>query len=99
MIDIEVAYALANEQTILKLTVLEDTTVKQAIIKSNITKKYPQINLANDKVGIFGKITTLDTILRAKDRVEIYRPLIADPKEVRKKRAEENKSMRKNTKK
>ncbi len=87
MIDIEVAYALADEQTILTLTVADNTTVKEAIIKSNISKKYPQINLENDKVGIFGKITTLDNVLRAKDRIEIYRPLIADPKEARKKRA------------
>ena len=91
---IEVAYALEDKQTLLNLEVDNDTTLKQAIELSGILETYPQINLTQDKTGIFGKIAKLDTILREKDRVEIYRPLIADPKEVRKERAAQGKKMR-----
>ena len=91
---IEVAYALENKQTLLALEVNEGTTLQQAIEVSGILKTYPQIDLSTDKTGIFGKITKLDTVLREKDRIEIYRPLIADPKQVRKKRAAEGKKMR-----
>ncbi|MDC0407870.1 RnfH family protein [Candidatus Thioglobus sp.] len=91
---IEVAYALEDKQTLLNLEVGTDTTLKQAIELSGMLELYPQINLLQDKTGIFGKIAKLDTILREKDRVEIYRPLIADPKEVRKERAAQGKKMR-----
>jgi uncharacterized protein len=91
---IEVAYALEDKQTLLNLEVGTDTTLKQAIELSGMLELYPQINLLQDKIGIFGKIAKLDTILREKDRVEIYRPLIADPKEVRKERAAQGKKMR-----
>ncbi|MDB2589516.1 RnfH family protein [Candidatus Thioglobus sp.] len=91
---IEVAYALEDKQTLLDLEVDADTTLKQAIELSGILETYPQINLTRNKTGIFGKIVKLDTILREKDRVEIYRPLIADPKEVRKERAAQGKKMR-----
>jgi hypothetical protein len=57
--------------------------------------KFPEIDLAVNKVGVFGKLTKLDTELRHLDRVEIYRPLIADPKEVRRQRAAEGKVMKK----
>jgi len=59
---------------------------------------YKEIDLYKDRVGIFSKFATLETILREKDRVEIYRPLIADPKKVRKERAAEGKAMRVNKK-
>ncbi|WP_428088219.1 RnfH family protein [Candidatus Thioglobus sp.] len=91
---IEVAYALENKQTLLSLEVQVGTTLKQAIEVSGILDSYSQIDLLKDKTGIFGKIAKLDTILREKDRVEIYRPLIADPKEVRKQRAAQGKEMR-----
>jgi len=91
---IEVAYALRHKQTLLNIEVDDNASVEDAIQQSNILKKYPEINLKKNKVGIFGKITSLDVKLREKDRVEIYRPLIADPKEVRKQRAAEGKSMR-----
>ncbi len=91
---IEVAYALRHKQTLLNIEVDDNTSVEDAIQQSNILKKYPEINLKKNKVGIFGKITSLDVKLREKDRVEIYRPLIADPKEVRKQRAAEGKIMR-----
>ncbi|MDH5231010.1 MAG: RnfH family protein [Gammaproteobacteria bacterium] len=96
MITVEVAYALPNEQVIIELKVEQGATVKQAIDLSEITERYSDIELAGkNKVGIFGKISRLDQILREKDRVEIYRPLIADPKEVRRRRAAEGKKMRK----
>jgi putative ubiquitin-RnfH superfamily antitoxin RatB of RatAB toxin-antitoxin module len=91
---IEVAYALRHKQTLLNIEVDDNASVEDAIQQSNILKKYPEINLKKNKVGIFGKITSLDVKLREKDRVEIYRPLIADPKEVRKHRAAEGKIMR-----
>ncbi len=91
---VEVAYALENKQTLLEIDVEEGTTLEQAIKQSGIMNNYPQIDLTKDKVGIFSKFAKLDTILREKDRVEIYRPLIADPKLVRKQRAQEGKVMR-----
>ena len=94
-LSVEVAYALANEQVILALKVEAGTTVEQAIRLSGVLERYPEIDLTKNKVGVFGKLTKLDTPLRAKDRVEIYRALIADPKEVRRKRAAEGKRMKK----
>jgi uncharacterized protein len=92
--NIEVAYALEDKQTLLSLEVEEGVTLKQAIELSGILDSYPQIDLLKDKTGIFGKITKLDAVLRDQDRVEIYRPLIADPKQVRKERAAQGKKMR-----
>ncbi|CAC9530669.1 UPF0125 protein yfjF [uncultured Candidatus Thioglobus sp.] len=92
--NIEVAYALEKKQTLLSLEVDEGISLKQAIENSGILVLYPQIDLSKDKTGIFGKIVKLDAILRDKDRVEIYRPLIADPKQVRKERAAQGKKMR-----
>lgn len=91
---IEIAYALEKKQTLLSLDVEEGTTLKQAIELSDILTTYPQIDLSKDKTGIFGKVAKLDTVLREKDRVEIYRPLIADPKQIRKERAAQGKVMR-----
>ena len=85
---IEVIYALPEEQILYSLDVEQGATVEQAIKLSGILEKYPEIDLAKNKVGVFGKATKLDQALRDKDRVEIYRPLIADPKESRRKRAE-----------
>lgn len=94
-IKVEVSYALREKQVILPVTLPADATVNQAIEKSAIQSKFPEIDLGINKIGIFGKLVKLDTVLRDKDRVEIYRPLIADPKEVRRKRAEEGKAMKK----
>lgn len=94
-ITIEVVYALADKQTLLSKTLAMGTTVAEGIKASGILDKYPQIDLAASKVGIFGKLVKPDTVLRDRDRIEIYRPLIADPKEVRRKRAEEGKVMKK----
>ncbi len=88
ILHIEVAYALPNEQRIFNLEVADDCDVEQAIKRSGVLEAYPQINLETDKVGIFGKICKLNATLRNKDRIEIYRKLIADPKESRRQKAE-----------
>ena len=84
---VEVAYALPEEQVIISIKVPTKFNVKQAIERSGVQKKFPSIDLSNNKVGIFGKKTTLDHPLNDRDRIEIYRPLILDPKEMRRKRA------------
>jgi len=94
-IDIEVVYALPAKQTLLKQQVAAGTTVLEAVRASGILEKHPEIDIATTKLGIFGKLVKPDIVLREKDRIEIYRPLIADPKEVRRKRAEEGKVMKK----
>lgn len=91
-ITVEVAYALPNQQLIIPIQVAAGTKAETAIQASGILQKFPEIDLDTQQIGIFGKLTRLDTPLRHLDRVEIYRPLIADPKEVRKQRAEEAKS-------
>lgn len=87
-ITVEVAYALPDEQVILSLEVPSDCVVEDAIKRSGMLENYPQIDISTDKVGIFGKICKLNTNLRDKDRIEIYRKLIADPKESRRQKAE-----------
>jgi len=94
-ITVEVAYARPDSQLIVPLEVEPGTTVASAIEKSGILYIYPEIDMTSAKVGIFGKICRKDQVLREKDRVEIYRPLIADPKEIRKQRAAAGKTMRK----
>lgn len=94
-INIEVVYALPHEQTLLKVRVPQSSTVAEAIRISGIIEKYPDIDLSKNKLGIYGKLSKADAILRDKDRIEIYRPLIADPKEIRRQRAEEGKAMKK----
>lgn len=92
---VEIAYALPKQQIIVPINVEEGTTAEAAVLASGIIKKFPEIDLAVNKIGIFGKLSKPDTVLRHLDRVEIYRPLIADPKEVRRQRAAEGKVMKK----
>lgn len=89
MINIEVCYALPNKQQIIALEVAEGCTVFEAAELSGIDKQFKDLDLAGSKMGIFGKAVAkpAEAVLRAGDRVEIYRPLIADPKVVRKERA------------
>ncbi len=94
-IQIELVYALPNEQILLKFEVPAGTSLIEGVRLSGILNKYPEIDLEKTKFGIFGKLSKPDVVLREKDRIEIYRPLIADPKEVRRKRAEEGKVMKK----
>ncbi|MCB1709942.1 MAG: RnfH family protein [Halioglobus sp.] len=86
-IRVEVAYALPDKQAILALEVPAGTTVLAAAQQSGIADKFDTIDLENDKFGIFGNLVAPGQVLKEGDRVEIYRPLIADPKEVRKARA------------
>ena len=92
---IEVAYALPQKQMIIPIKVKIGTTAEESIIASGIIKKFPEIDLKSNQIGIFGKLTQLDHVMRERDRIEIYRPLIADPKEIRRQRAAEGKDMKK----
>lgn len=92
---VEVAYAKPDIQVILPVRLHAGATALQAIEGSGMLEKFPEIDLKQNKIGIFGKLTKPETTVRDKDRVEIYRKLIADPKEVRRQRAEEGKAMKK----
>ena len=94
-IAVEVAYALPDRQLIVPCTVAADATIEEVIRASGILQQFPAIDLANSQVGVFGKLAGLADTLHPGDRVEIYRPLIADPKEVRKRRAAAGKVMKK----
>lgn len=87
-INVEVAYAKPEKQSIITLQVKPGTTLLEAIILSGVLEQFPEIDLAEAKFGVFSKISPPETVLRERDRVEIYRPLIADPKDSRRKRAE-----------
>lgn len=94
-INVEVAYALPEKQIIRAVNVDAGTTAGAAIVQSGIMMDFPELELEDAKIGIFGKVTAMTTVLSEGDRVEIYRPLIADPKEVRRQRAAEGKKMKK----
>ncbi|WP_341707279.1 RnfH family protein [Halopseudomonas sp.] len=86
---VEVAYALPHKQKIVTLNVPEGTSMLDAVRQSGMDQHFPELDLSNVPVGIFGKAVPKpeDRVLQPGERVEIYRPLIADPKEVRKQRA------------
>jgi len=90
-LSIELVYGLPHKQELLSVTVAQGTTIEQAIKASGILQSFPDIDLAINKVGIWNRAAKLSDVLRDTDRIEIYRPLIADPKEVRKRRAEKAK--------
>ncbi len=92
-INVEVAYALPEKQIIRAVNVDAGTTAGAAIVQSGIMMDFPELELEDAKIGVFGKATAMTTVLSEGDRVEIYRPLIADPKEVRRQRAAEGKKM------
>ncbi|ANG61422.1 RnfH family protein [Marinobacterium aestuarii] len=96
MITVEVAFALPNEQKIISLQVESDCTAHDAVIKSGIVALFPQIDPDHAPMGVFGKAirNPREYVLRDGDRVEIYRPLIADPKEARAKRAAKMKAQK-----
>lgn len=95
LITVEIAYARPDVQVIFPVEVNAGATVAEALELSGIAERFPEIDLAQSKVGIFGKLTQPSTALRDRDRIEIYRPLIADPKEVRRQRAAAGKVTRK----
>lgn len=86
-VHVVVCYATPTQEFLRELVVEEGTTIGAAIEASGVLAAFPDINLVTQPVGIFAKKKTLDTVLRERDRVEIYRPLVADPKDSRRKRA------------
>ncbi len=84
---IQVCYALPDSTTFLELTLPAGSTVKQAIDTSGVLARFPEIDLSVQKVGVFGKLKSLDAVLHDGDRIEIYRALQADPMESRRRRA------------
>jgi uncharacterized protein len=87
LIEVEVAYAKPAEQTVVKLQIPLGSTTEQAVNLSGILQRFPEINGYALKVGILGAVCKPDHILKQGDRVEIYRPLIHDPKDARRQRA------------
>lgn len=86
-INIEVVYALPDYAHRVALQVRPGTTLRQALEQSGILGRFPEIDLARNKTGIFGRLRGPDTVLNEGDRVEIYRALKVDPKEARRRRA------------
>ncbi len=96
MINVEVVYALPQRQELVHVRLAEGASVRDALEASGLLQKHPEIQPDHaNKLGIYARLVKLDTEVRDRDRVEIYRPLIADPKAVRKKRADEGKVMKK----
>ncbi|MFM0627615.1 RnfH family protein [Paraburkholderia xenovorans] len=87
-LSIEVCYAAAGEQALIGVELPAGATLQQALDASGILRRFPQIDLGAQKVGVFGKLKPLDTVLADHDRVEIYRPLLVDPKVSRQRRVE-----------
>ena len=92
MLNIEIIYAGAEQQTIIQYQVVEGCTVEKAILQINLLAQYPEIDLLQHKVGIFGKMVPLNLQVQAGDRVEIYRPLWLIPS----KRESKEPSLKKN---
>lgn len=93
-ITVEIAYALPEQQVIITVQIPSQSTIENAIQTSGILQRFPEIDLKINKVGIYGKLAKLETSLRHMDRIEIYRALIADPKVVRRNRAEIAKALK-----
>ncbi|HFC8477462.1 RnfH family protein [Neisseria mucosa] len=87
MLEIEIVYGLADRQVLKNMTVTEGTTVREAALQSGLEVEFPELDLQQAPLGIFGKAVKDKTVLRDGDRIEVYRPLLIDPKEARRKRA------------
>lgn len=87
LLSIEVAYALPQRQTLLKLEVPAGTTLREAIHRSGLVGRHPELDLERLSVGVFSRPAALHDLVGEGDRIEIYRPLTADPKDVRRRRA------------
>ena len=92
---VEVVYAGPERQEVVNIIVAAGTDVQQAVTLSGLLRKYPEIDLATARLGVFSRIMEPSSVLRDGDRVEIYRPLIADPKEIRRQRAAKSTGRRK----
>jgi putative ubiquitin-RnfH superfamily antitoxin RatB of RatAB toxin-antitoxin module len=90
MITVEIVYALPHQQIIVEEQVALGSTVGEVLVASKIHGQVPDLQIADGKVGIFGKAVKLSQTLKSGDRIEIYRPLINDPKEARRRKAAEN---------
>lgn len=88
---VELAYATPAKQSLLSLTVDATATVEQIILQSGMLSSFPEIDLSQNKVGIWSRTCKLTEVPKSGDRIEIYRPLIADPKDMRRRRAEKAK--------
>ncbi|WP_448906901.1 RnfH family protein [Haemophilus parahaemolyticus] len=86
---VEVVYAYPERYFLKKLTLENPITIQNVIVQSGVLEKYTEIDLRQNKIGIFSRLAKLTDVVENGDRIEIYRPLIADPKEIRRKRAEE----------
>lgn len=95
LVNIEVVYGLPHKQVLLSLKVPADTTILNCIKMSGIVTHFPEIKPDEAAVGIFSRPEKLETLIKQGDRIEIYRPLTADPKEMRKLRAEKAKQAKK----
>ena len=93
---VEVVYAYPERYFLKKLTLENPITIQTAIVQSGVLEKYTEIDLRQNKVGIFSRLAKLTDMVENGDRIEIYRPLIADPKEIRRKKAEEQAKIKKN---
>ena len=93
--NVEVVYALPDQQEILVVNLQEGQTAQDAIEQSGVLQRYPDLDIDNMTIGLFGKKIKMLQKMRDRDRIEIYRPLIADPKEVRKRKAAEGKKLKK----
>lgn len=91
LVNIEVVYALPEKQVLLALKVASGSSIEQALQQSGVLRRFPELDLATMKVGIYSRIVPLTTALAGGERIEIYRPLTADPREMRRKRAEKAK--------
>jgi len=91
LLQVEVVYGTPTKQKIITIAVKPETTIEQAIQESGILNIFKEIDLSTNKVGIWNRVAKLSDTVEDGDRIEIYRPLIADPKEVRKRRAEKAK--------
>jgi len=92
---VEVCYAKENRQVVIALAVPVDATVLYALQSSKILQQFPEIDLERNRVGIFGKLTSLNSCLQDHDRIEIYRALKNDPKSARRKRAIQQNAVKK----
>ncbi len=92
MVNIEVVYGLPDRQALYRLQVADGTTARQAVLQSPVLQDFPDADI-QAPIGIFGKIVKDDTVLQEYDRVELYRPLLADPKEARRKRVQQKGSL------
>ena len=97
IITVKIVYPNLEKQDIFSLELPIGSTIAEAIQQSGILNKCPEIDLTKNKIGIFSKLSKLDTLLRNNDRIEIYRPLIADPKAIRQQRVAGGKLMKKNS--